>query len=156
VSQHAYVVALDVILLGGWIARSDFGSFMERREFITLVGGMAATWPFAARAQQLPPMPLVGFMHILSHENVPHFMPAFREGLLEQGFVEGRNVAIEYRWAEGHYDRLQSHAADLVRLSGGDRSNGWSAFTAGGYGGHANHPDRIHDQWRPGDGRLGR
>jgi putative ABC transport system substrate-binding protein len=89
---------------------------MERREFITLVGGMAATWPFAARAQQLPPMPRVGFMHILSPENVPHFMPAFREGLLEQGFVEGRNVAIEYRWAEGQYDRLQTHAADLVRL----------------------------------------
>jgi putative ABC transport system substrate-binding protein len=88
---------------------------MERREFITLVGGMTAIWPFAARAQQLP-VPRVGFMHILSHENVPHFMPAFREGLLEQGFVEGRNVVIEYRWAEGQYDRLQTHAADLVRL----------------------------------------
>jgi putative tryptophan/tyrosine transport system substrate-binding protein len=98
------------------IARSDFGGFMERREFITLVGGMVATWPFAARAEQLPPMPLVGFMHILSHENVPHFVPAFREGLLEQGFAEGRNVAIEYRWAEGQYDRLQAQAADLVRL----------------------------------------
>jgi putative tryptophan/tyrosine transport system substrate-binding protein len=88
---------------------------MRRREFIASIGSTAFL-PMVARAQQLRPMPLVGFMHILSHENVPHFLPAFREGLLEQGFVEGRNVAIEYRWAEGQYDRLQTHAADLVRL----------------------------------------
>jgi ABC-type uncharacterized transport system substrate-binding protein len=88
---------------------------MRRREFITLVGGVAATWPLAARAQQ-PPMALVGFMHILSHENVPHFMPAFQQGLMEQGFVEGRNLTIESRWADGQYDRLQANAADLVRL----------------------------------------
>jgi len=88
---------------------------MRRREFMLALGGAAATWPLATRAQQLPSMPLVGFMHILSHENVPHFVPAFREGLLEQGFVEGRNLAIEYRWADGQYDQLQVHAADLAR-----------------------------------------
>ena len=73
-----------------------------------------ATWPLGARAQQ-PAMPLVGFMNILSPEIAPHFVPAFRQGLKEQGFVEGQNVAVEYRWAYGHYDRLPEFAADLVR-----------------------------------------
>jgi putative tryptophan/tyrosine transport system substrate-binding protein len=86
---------------------------MHRREFIQLIGGVAAAWPLAARAQQ-PAVPLVGFMHILSPENVPHFVPAFRQGLKEQGFVEGQNLAVEYRWAQGQYDRLPELAADLV------------------------------------------
>jgi putative ABC transport system substrate-binding protein len=77
---------------------------VKRREFITLLGG-AAAWPLAAGAQQ-PTMPVVGFMHILSPENVPQFVPAFRQGLKEQGFVEGQNLAVEYRWAHGQYDRL--------------------------------------------------
>ena len=85
----------------------------SRRSFITLLGGVTA-WPVAARAQQ-PAVPVVGFMHILSPENVPHFVPAFRQGLKEQGFVEGQNLAVEYRWAHGQYDRLPELAADLVR-----------------------------------------
>ena len=85
---------------------------MRRRAFITLVGG-AATWPFAAHAQQAM-MPVVGFIHILSPANVPHFVPAFLQGLKEGGFVEGQNIAVEYRWAHGQYDRMAELAADLV------------------------------------------
>jgi putative ABC transport system substrate-binding protein len=86
---------------------------VRRRAFITLVGGAAAAWPLSARAQQTS-TPVVGFIHILSPENVPHFVPAFRQGLKEGGFVEGQNIAVEYRWAHGQYDRMAELAADLV------------------------------------------
>jgi ABC-type uncharacterized transport system substrate-binding protein len=85
---------------------------VKRRKFISLLGGAAAAWPLAARAQQA--MPVVGFIHILSPENVPHFVPAFHQGLKEGGFVEGQNIAVEYRWAHGQYDRMAELAADLV------------------------------------------
>ena len=86
---------------------------MRRREFITLLGGAAVGWPLASYAQR-PAIPVVGFLHTLSLENVPHFVPAFNRGLKEEGFVDGQNVIVEYRWAHGQYDRLSELAADLV------------------------------------------
>jgi hypothetical protein len=97
--------SLAVTIAWGWT--------MRRREFLGVLGG-AAAWPLPLRAQQ-PAMPVVGYLSALSETQVAHQLAAFRCGLSEVGFVEGQNVVIEFRWAEGRYDRLPALAAELVR-----------------------------------------
>ena len=85
---------------------------MKRREFVALVGG-ATAWPLAALAQQTA-LPIIGFLHLTSRDETRGYLPDFHEGLADLGYVEGKNLFIEYRWGEGHNDRLPGLIADLV------------------------------------------
>src|SRR5215472_16370788 len=87
---------------------------IRRREFIAVFGGAAVAWPLTARAQQAA-TPVVGFLHVAASNSFPLYVAAFREGLQETGYVEDQNVTIEYRWAEGRFDRLPALAAELVQ-----------------------------------------
>jgi len=92
----------------------QFGE-LKRREIITLLGSAAVAWPLAARAQQAAAVPVIGYMDTASASTTAHLVEAFRRGLSAPGYDEGRNVAIEYRWSEGDYDKLPALAAELVR-----------------------------------------
>ena len=87
---------------------------MRRREFIMAVGGAAVVWPLTTLAQQQQPRPVIGFLYSAGPDAVAPYVAAFRQGLKESGYIEGQNVTIEYRWAEGQYERLPGMAADLV------------------------------------------
>jgi putative ABC transport system substrate-binding protein len=89
-------------------------SYIGRRKFLATLGGAAVAWPVAARAQQ-PAMPVIGFLRSTSLADATHFVVALRQGLKEAGFIEGQNVTIEYRWAEGQHNRLPGMATDLVQ-----------------------------------------
>src|SRR5688572_4341639 len=101
---------------------------ITRRELIALLNGTAA-WPLAARAQQPPPIPTIGFLHPGAAGPFA-FLATFREGLKEAGFIEGRNLAIEFRWAEGRYDRLATLAAELVERQVAVIATGGGAVSA--------------------------
>jgi hypothetical protein len=124
---------------------------MRRRE-ILLLGGALASWSLAARGQQSA-IPVIGFLSSLAQKDLIFVMPAFHEGLTGAGFVEGRNVSIEYRLAEGDYHRLPALSADLVRIIRfsppkcyRDCCNQWHASRISGKGCHNNHSDRIRDR----------
>ena len=123
---------------------------MERRTFITLLAGVAASRPVAVGAQQ-PAMPVIGFLSSRSSEEAAVHTAAFRRGLSETGLVEGQNVAIVFRWAEGHYERLPALAKELVDLGVSViMAGGGSPSAAAAKATHDHHSDRLCGRRRPG------
>jgi putative ABC transport system substrate-binding protein len=127
---------------------------MRRRQFITLFGGAGAAWPLITRAQQ-PAMPVIGFLNSGTREGLAHFLAAFHQGLNQTGFVEGRNVAIEYRWAENQYDRLSALAADLVRRQVTVMAATTTPAALAANGATSKDPNRLHVCRGSGRCRLG-
>ena len=116
------------------------GEAMRRREFIAFVGCTAAAWPLPARAEQSA-VPVIGFLNSASPQPFANYVAGFRAGLKETGYVDGQNVVIEFRWAEGHYERLSEMAADLVPPQGGGAGRYWGLTKhCGRQGRHFNAP----------------
>ena len=125
-----------------------------RREFITLLGG-TTVWPVAARAQQ-PALPVIGFMSPRSPEDSVPLVAAFRQGLGETGFVEGQNIAIEFRWARGQYDLLPALAAELVRRRVAVLAAGGDPSALAADASYLDNPGCVWDRQRSNQGRPGR